>query len=185
MIINEVRAEHFAGHSMSVIHRAIAYIGVGSNLQDPSQQVKDALVALDLIPETRCIQSSSLYRSKPMGSTDQPDYINAVVELETSLSARKLLQQLQNIEDRHGRIRGAGRWDSRTLDLDILLFNQEVIDSPDLKVPHSGMHERAFVLYPLYEITSDLQIPGQGSLRSMVKTLEKTMTKDEELERLQ
>lgn len=170
---------------MSVIHRAIAFIGVGSNLQDPLQQVKDALVALDQVPDTRCIESSSLYRSKPMGPTDQPDYVNAVAELETSLTARMLLQKLQNIETRQGRVRGAERWDSRTLDLDILLYNQDIINDQDLRVPHPGMQERAFVLYPLYEIAPDIQIPGQSSLKKMVKTLEQTMTENEKLERLQ
>lgn len=170
--------------SRSAIHRAITFIGVGSNLQDPLQQVKDALVALGQVPDTRCIESSSLYRSKPMGPTDQPDYINAVVELETTLSARMLLQQLQNIEAKQGRVRGAEHWGPRTLDLDILLYNQYIIDDSGLKIPHSGMHERAFVLYPLHEIAPDLQIPGRGSLKNMLKTLEQTMAKDKELERL-
>ena len=169
---------------MSVDHQVIAYIGVGSNLQDPLQQVKDAIVALDQVPETRCIQSSSLYRSFPMGPTDQPDYINAVAELETTLSARMLLQQLQNIEARHGRVRSGERWSSRTLDLDILMYNQDVIDESDLNIPHLGMHDRAFVLYPLYEIVPDLLIPERGSLKNVLRALEQNMTKDKEVERL-
>lgn len=170
---------------MSVTHQVIAYVGVGSNLQNPQQQVKDALSELDQISDTRCIQSSSLYRSHPMGSANQPDYINAVAALETTLSPKALLQHLQGIEARHGRIRGAERWGPRSLDLDILLYNQYSTYEADLVIPHPGMHERPFVLYPLYEIAPDIQIPGRGSLKSMLNALEQSMTADKKLERLE
>ena len=170
---------------MSVIHQVVAYVGVGSNLQNPQQQAKDALLALDQITETRCIQSSSLYRSQPMGPADQPDYINAVAALETTLSARVLLQQLQDIEARQGRIRGAERWGPRTLDLDIILYNQSIVNEPDLVIPHPGMHERPFVLYPLHEIAPDIQIPERGSLREVINNLEQMIKGDMGLVRLE
>jgi len=144
------------------------YIGIGSNLQDPIAQVQQALLALSAIPETRLLAQSRLYRSAPMGPQDQPSFINAVVELETRLSALKLLQHLQAIEQAQGRTRDGVRWGPRTLDLDLLLFGEEVISQPDLQVPHPGLHERNFVLYPLHDIAPELVIPNRGPLKDLL-----------------
>ena len=169
---------------MSGDQQVVTYIGVGSNLQNPQQQVTDALTLLDKIPDTVCTRASSLYRSRPMGPADQPDYINAVAELETTLSARILLQYLQGIETRQGRVRGAERWGPRTLDLDIILYNQDIIKESDLVVPHSGIPERAFVLYPLQQLAPDIEIPGLGSLKDIIDIFEQTKKGEHGLERI-
>lgn len=144
------------------------YIGLGSNLDDPKQQVRKALHALTGLPGSILCRYSSLYRSPPMGPQDQPDYINAVAELETGLSAAELLSLLQAIENQQGRVRGATRWGPRTLDLDILIYGQAQIKAPELTVPHPGIAERPFVLYPLAEIAPDLEIPGCGALQGLL-----------------
>lgn len=146
-----------------------AYIGVGSNLEDPRQQVSKALAELDAIDSTRCAVCSSLYASTPMGPADQPDYINAVAGLDTALEPAKLLAELQTIESRHARVRGKQRWGPRTLDLDILLYADQTIDTDDLTIPHPGLHEREFVLYPLAEIVEDIAVPGRGLLSVLLK----------------
>ncbi len=145
-----------------------AYVGLGSNLNDPVQQVQVALAALSDLPETRCVRHSSLYRSAPLGQADQPDYINAVAMLDTRLSARQLLTELQAMERIHGRVRGAERWGPRTLDLDILLYGDMQLESEELTVPHPRLAERSFVLYPLCEIAPDLEIPGLGSVQQLM-----------------
>lgn len=145
-----------------------AYIGIGSNLRQPIHQVQQALLALANLPDCQLVAQSRLYRSAPMGPRDQPDYINAVAVLDTTLSAIALLHLLQGIEHAQGRTREGERWGPRTLDLDILLFGEESITLPDLLVPHPGLHERNFVLYPLYEIAPDLVIPGQGALTDLL-----------------
>jgi len=142
-----------------------AYIGLGSNLDDPEVQIKIALQ--QLADAGRLLQASSLYRSPPMGPQDQPDYINAVARLRTTLSADKLLTVLQAIEQQHARVRGR-HWGPRTLDLDLLLYDQERIDSARLTVPHPGLSRRSFVLYPLAEIAPELVIPGQGALQTLL-----------------
>ncbi len=144
-----------------------AYIGLGSNLADPVLQVRGACEALKQLPETVLLACSSLYLSPPMGPADQPDYINAAAALETTLSPHALLAQLQAIEQAQGRVRGA-RWGARTLDLDLLVYGERVIADDRLNVPHPGLAERAFVLYPLQEIAPNLQIPGLGSLDKLV-----------------
>ena len=144
------------------------YIGLGSNLDDPKRQVRKALQALTGLPGSTLCRYSSLYRSPPMGPQDQPDYINAVAELETGLSAAELLSLLQAIENQQGRVRGAARWGPRTLDLDILIYGQAQIKAPKLTVPHPGIAERPFVLYPLAEIAPDLEIPGCGALQELL-----------------
>ena len=144
-----------------------AYIGLGSNLDDPAVQVTAAIEELADLPDTRLLTRSSLYRSAPMGPQDQPDYVNAVVQLRTALEPGVLLDELQAIEQAHGRVRSQ-HWGPRTLDLDILLYGDAVIDTPHLKVPHPGIAERNFVLYPLAEIDSDLAIPGLGRVRSLL-----------------
>ncbi len=145
-----------------------AYIGLGSNLADPENQLRRALGALDKIPHSRLIAASALYRSDPVGPQDQPNYINAVAGMETGLSPWALLAALQAIERAHGRVRGPVRWGPRTLDLDLLLFGKQRLDTPVLTVPHPFLHQRAFVLYPLAEIAPDLEIPGQGWLRDLL-----------------
>lgn len=144
-----------------------AYIGIGSNLADPLQQVKTAIDALRQLIDTQLIHVSSVYKSPPMGPADQPDYINAVAALETTLSADALLLALQHVEQEHGRVRGR-HWGERTLDLDILLYGEQEINQMHLTVPHPGIASRAFVLYPLAEIAPDLMIPLFGSLTSLL-----------------
>lgn len=147
-----------------------AYIGLGSNLEDPIDQVKRALQELDQIPSSKLIKASSLYRSDPVGPPGQPDYINAVAAIETTLEPIPLLRELQKIEQAHERVRII-RWGPRTLDLDVLLYADQEINEPDLIVPHVMLPERSFVLYPLLEIAPDLNIPGHGVLRHLVEKL--------------
>ena len=146
----------------------VAFIGLGSNLADPRQQVNSALQELSGLAATRLHSCSALYRSAPMGPQDQPDYINAVARLDTRLAPDALLDALQAIEMRHGRERSGERWGPRTLDLDILLYGDQCIDSPRLRVPHPGIADRNFVLYPLAEIAPDLEIPGLGPLPALL-----------------
>jgi len=148
--------------------KEIAYIGLGSNLATPEIQINTARNAITALPEVSEVAFSSLYRSPPMGPQDQPDYINAVMAITTALPAIQLLRQLQQIELDHGRVRKDERWGARTLDLDILLYGQQMIDQPDLIVPHYGLKERAFVLYPLQEIAPDLEVPGQGTMTELL-----------------
>ncbi|MCF6751082.1 MULTISPECIES: 2-amino-4-hydroxy-6-hydroxymethyldihydropteridine diphosphokinase [Stutzerimonas stutzeri group] len=128
------------------------YIGLGSNLADPLQQLRGALQALADLPHTQVLGVSSFYASDPLGPPDQPRYVNAVAALATTLAPLELLDALQTIELAQGRERKAERWGPRTLDLDILLFGDRVIDEPRLQVPHYHLQERAFVLYPLAEL---------------------------------
>lgn len=150
--------------------KLVAYIGLGSNLENPEAQI---------IAARRCIKGragiqelafSSLYRSAPMGPQDQPDYINAVMAINTDLTAIDLLRCLQKIELDQGRVRKEMRWGTRTLDLDILLYGQQIIDLPDLCVPHYGMAKRAFVLYPLHEIAPAIDVPGLGTIEKLLES---------------
>jgi 2-amino-4-hydroxy-6-hydroxymethyldihydropteridine diphosphokinase len=152
---------------------ASVYIGLGANLDDPVQQVERALSELDALDETRLVTVSPRYRTAPVGPADQPDFVNAVAQLKTRLAPLALLGVLQDIERRHGRMRNARRWGPRPLDLDILLFGAQVLDLPELRVPHPRMIERAFVLVPLADIApADLMIPGRGPLRLLLERLE-------------
>jgi 2-amino-4-hydroxy-6-hydroxymethyldihydropteridine diphosphokinase len=153
---------------MNPSETAIAYIGLGSNLADPVSQLKSARTAIRALKGLRELAFSSLYYSLPMGPQDQPDYFNAVIAVETTLLPMVLLRALQTIENAQGRIRKTERWGPRTLDLDILLYNDQTIDLPDLTVPHSGITERAFVLYPLFEIAPQIQVPGHGALTNLL-----------------
>jgi 2-amino-4-hydroxy-6-hydroxymethyldihydropteridine diphosphokinase len=146
----------------------LVYIGVGSNLGDPSENVISAFESIRNIKNCKLLATSSLYRSHPMGPKEQPDYINAVVKLETSLSPYELLDELQAIEKSHGRTRSAERWSARTLDLDILLFGDRQFVDTVLQIPHMGLLERDFVLYPLYELSPDLYIPGTGPIAEVL-----------------
>ena len=147
------------------------YIALGSNLANPLHQVQSALNALAELPQTKLIATSSLYRTPPLGPQDQPDYLNAVVALDTDLSAENLLDHTQKIELEHGRVRKDERWGPRTLDLDILLFGDEIISTERLTVPHYDMKNRQFMLYPLAEIAPELHFPSGESLQSVVAQL--------------
>lgn len=149
------------------------YIAIGSNLNDPVNQTKNAIEALKTLTKTQFLQASSLYSSAPMGPKDQPDYINAVVEIETELMPIELLNLTQAIELEHGRVRKGERWGPRTLDLDILLYGNDVIHSERLVIPHYGMHEREFVLYPLAEIAPNLKLPGGIELSNLLAKVDK------------
>ncbi len=149
----------------------IAYIAVGSNLSDPVTQANQAIEALKQLPKSRFIAASSLYSSTPMGPQNQPDYINAVVAVETDLLPLELLDCTQAIEQEQGRVRKDERWGPRTLDLDIILYGKEVMDSERLTIPHYGMRVREFVLYPLAEIAPSLQLPDGTMLEEILKSV--------------
>lgn len=140
-----------------------AYIGLGSNLGDPEAEVLRAFGELDRLPKTRLLACSSLYRSAPVGFAEQPDFINAVAEVETALTAHELLAALLDTERHRGRVREF-RNAPRILDLDILLYGDLVCHDAGLTLPHPRMHERAFVLRPLHEIAPQGVIPGRGSV---------------------
>jgi len=145
----------------------VAFIGLGANLDDPRRQVQQAFRELDAIPHTRVVRTSSLYRSEPLGYTEQPSFVNAVAQVETGLPAERLLAELHAIEARHGRSRSFANA-PRPLDLDLLLFGNAVLDDPGLQVPHPRMHGRAFVLLPLVEIAGDIAIPRLGSAKALL-----------------
>ena len=149
---------------------SIVYIALGSNLNMPIQQLKLAIKAMADLPDTEIKKVSSLYQSQPLGPQDQPDYVNAVACLETGLSPLALLDALQNIENEQGRIR-LRRWGERTLDLDILLYDNQIIRNERLTVPHYDMQNREFVIVPLYEISPELILPDGVPLQHLVKRL--------------
>ncbi|UYK75221.1 2-amino-4-hydroxy-6-hydroxymethyldihydropteridine diphosphokinase [Xanthomonas sacchari] len=150
-----------------------ACIGLGGNLGDAAATLRAALAALDTLPQIRLLRASQLYRSPAWGREDQPDFINAAALVSTTLPAPELLQALLDLEHRHGRQRLPGeRWGPRTLDLDLLLYAEAVIDLPGLQVPHPFLHQRAFVLLPLAEIAADAVIPGHGTVRDVRDRIE-------------
>jgi 2-amino-4-hydroxy-6-hydroxymethyldihydropteridine diphosphokinase len=154
---------------MSKPHSVVAYVGLGSNLENPRHQVETALQALTALKQSTLLAHSFLYRTRPIGPQNQPDFINAVACLETTLDAEVLLEQLQAIEQAHRRIRGNERWGPRTLDLDLLLYGEGSIDKPHLQIPHPEMANRAFVLLPLSDIApGDMDIAHMGRLRDLV-----------------
>lgn len=148
-----------------------AYVGLGSNLQEPVRQVQRGLEALARLSDTRPLRHSALYRSRPLGVAAQPDFVNAVAAFETRLSPMALLRCLQHIEQQQGRVRHGVRWGPRTLDLDLLLFGEVQMQSPDLTLPHPDLHRRPFVLYPLYEIAPRLLIPGRGAVCELLTAI--------------
>lgn len=152
---------------------SLAYIGLGSNLSDPQAQIVSALDKLKQLEQCTVSQVSSLYFSRPMGPQNQPDYMNAVVALETRLNATELLEQLQSIENSAGRIRKDNRWGARVLDLDILLFDQQVINTESLTIPHYGLKLREFVLLPLAEIAPSLLLPDGDRVQALANQIEK------------
>ena len=154
--------------------KTIALVGLGGNLGDAAATVRHAFRDLDALPHTRLLRASKLYRTPAWGRTDQPDFVNAVAMLETSLPARELLDGMLGIEHEAGRERHADeRWGPRTLDLDLLLYGDAVIDEPGLHVPHPRLHERVFALLPLVEIAPDAMIPGVGPAREALARMEK------------
>ncbi|MDO8293585.1 MAG: 2-amino-4-hydroxy-6-hydroxymethyldihydropteridine diphosphokinase [Gallionella sp.] len=146
----------------------LAFIGLGSNLEDPRSQLQHAFDELDGLPETRLVARSSLYRSAPLGYPDQPEFVNAVAKVATALTPQALLQALLQIEHEHGRER-TFRNAPRTLDLDVLLYDDKQLHEHGLTLPHPQMHLRAFVLQPLLEIAPDAAIPGMGPARQALQ----------------
>ena len=144
------------------------YVGLGANLGNPVATLRSALRGLDRLPGSRCLAHSRFYRNPPMGPPGQPDYVNAVARLDTRLAPHTLLHWLQTIERRHGRVRGR-RWAARTLDLDLLIYGNLRLRTGRLRLPHPGVHRRAFVLYPLRELMPDIVIPGRGSASLWVR----------------
>ena len=140
----------------------LAYIGIGSNLDDPRQQVQKGIELLVELPGCHVRRQSSMYQSAPFGHVPQDDFINAVAEIETAIPAENLLACLKAIERAQGRDPRAERWGPRVIDLDILVYGEQVVDLPDLTIPHPGIAVRNFVLLPLREIAPDLVIPGLG-----------------------
>lgn len=156
-----------------------AYIAVGANLADPIAQVRAGIEALAMLRDTRLARFSSLYKSGAVGYLDQPDFVNAVAEIETALAPRALLDELVRIERRHGRTREFANA-PRTLDLDILLYAEDVVNEPGLTIPHPRMHERAFVMVPLAEIAPEACVPGRGRASALLKHVdESTVTRIE------
>ena len=149
------------------------FVGLGANLENPLQQVRQAIPELDAIEHTRVLVVSSLYRSAPVGYADQPDFINAVAKLQTRLSPHDLLDALHVIENRHGRQRSV-RNAPRTLDLDLLLYGMLVVHEDGLTLPHPRMHERAFVLLPLAEIAPEAILPGHGSVSQLLAQVDRS-----------
>lgn len=147
-----------------------AFIGLGANLGDAVAAMDAACSALSALPDTRLVARSRLYRSAPVGVTGQPDYINAVVQLSTSLSAREMLEALMRIEADNGRTREY-HMAPRTLDMDLLLHGDAVVNEPELTVPHPRMHQRAFVLAPLAELAPQALIPGVGRVADLLPTV--------------
>lgn len=145
-----------------------AFIGLGANLGQPRRQLEAAIAEIDRLPHTRVVRRSSFYRSAPLGYSDQPEYVNAVVQVETGLPAERLLAELQAIERAHGRERNFPNA-PRTLDLDLLMLGNLEMTSPHLQLPHPRMHERAFVLIPLVEIDPRAVVPGHGAAKELLR----------------
>ena len=148
-----------------------AYVALGANLEDPVVQVRAGLAALATLPHTQLLVQSSLYRTAPVGYADQPDFINAVAAVDTELSPRELLDALLAIELNHGRVRQFANA-PRTLDLDVLLYDDVKVNESGLTIPHPRMHERAFVLAPLAEIAPLCEIPGHGRVSELLRSLD-------------
>lgn len=146
-----------------------AYVALGSNLADPAAQVAAALGSLRGIPGTRLIARSRLWASRPLGPQDQPDFVNAVAGLLTQLDARELLGELQALERAMGRTGPVVRWGPRSIDLDLLAMGSDELSEPALRLPHPGVHERDFVLYPLAELAPELWIPGRGRVEALAR----------------
>lgn len=149
-----------------------AYVGLGSNLSDPVAQLRSALAALADLPATRLVARSRLWKSPPLGPADQPDYVNAAAGLLTRLEPRRLLGALRSVETAMGRAVPVQRWGPRVIDLDLLVFGMMEIDEPGLVLPHPGVHQRDFVLYPLAEFAPSLWVPGRGRVAALARQVE-------------
>jgi 2-amino-4-hydroxy-6-hydroxymethyldihydropteridine diphosphokinase len=156
------------------VDERLAYIGIGSNLDDPERQVRAAIDALMRLPRTRFGRASRLYRTAPWGNPDQPAFVNAAAVLSTTLPPRELLDALLAIERTRGRERAGERWGPRVIDLDILVYGDARIDEPGLHVPHPHSGERAFVLLPLADLDPELEIPGLGPVRALLEHVDAT-----------
>lgn len=150
-----------------------AFVGLGGNVGDVATTLEEALWAIDALPQTSIRAQSAMYVSPAWGNTEQPDFLNAVVELQTRLTPRVLLDHLLAIEERFGRVRSEGeKWGPREIDLDLLLFGDEALDEPGLHLPHPHLHERAFVLVPLAEIAPTLEIAGRGRVDALLAAVD-------------
>lgn len=151
-----------------------AIVGLGGNVGDPVAVLRAALVGLDLLPGTRLLRASRLYRTPAWGKRDQADFVNAAAVLETTLPPRALLDRLLAVERAFGRVRsddGSDRWGPRSLDLDLLLYGDAVVDEPGLRIPHPRLHERAFALIPLVDVAPGAVIPGVGAAADALRAL--------------
>jgi len=148
-----------------------AFIALGSNLGDPAGQIRSALRALDKLPDTRLVRQSAFYRNAPEGGLAQPEFVNAVAQIETRIGPRALLDRLLEIERDHGRVRDYPNA-PRTLDLDIVLYGDSIVQEPGLTIPHPRMLERVFVLAPLAEIAPDAVVPGKGRVADLAAKLD-------------
>lgn len=150
--------------------RERAFVGLGSNLCEPAQQLASAVQALAALPRSTLVAVSPGYESVPWGDPDQANFLNAVAAIDTALTPQQLLAELLRIELAHGRDRSSGRRNGpRTLDLDLLVHGARVVDEPGLQLPHPRLPERAFVLLPLHDLAPELEIPGIGALKSLLK----------------
>jgi 2-amino-4-hydroxy-6-hydroxymethyldihydropteridine diphosphokinase len=156
------------------VERRLAYIGIGSNLDDPERQVRAAIDALGRLPRSTLVGASRLFRTEPWGRADQPVFVNAAAAISTDLAPRELLEALLAIERAHGRTRDGERWGPRVIDLDILVYGDAKLDEPGLHVPHPRLAERAFALLPLADLAPDLEIPGQGRVGALVERIDTT-----------
>ena len=150
----------------------LVYVGLGSNLGDREQTIRAALERLESDPEIDVVAVSSLRETDPVGFTDQPRFLNGAAALRTELSPRALLERMLQIERQLGRERSGPRYGPRTIDLDLLLYGTEERDEPGLRIPHPRLSEREFVLEPLAELDSDLEVPGRGSVRALLARLQ-------------
>jgi len=151
-----------------------AYVALGSNLDDPCAQVERAFAALSAVQGARLVARSSLYRSPPFGQVAQPDFINAVAGMLTTIAAGEFLAELKSIEQRLGRAQPSVRWGPRSIDLDLLVHGTTRLAEPGLTLPHAGIAQRAFVLVPLAEVAPDLDVPGLGSVRTLAAAVPPT-----------
>lgn len=150
----------------------LVYVGLGSNLGDREQTIRGALARIKADPEIDVVAVSSLRETDPVGYTDQPKFVNGAAALRTQLSPKALLERLLQIERELGRERSGPRYGPRTIDVDLLLYGSEEVDEPGLRIPHPRLAEREFVLEPLAELDSDLEVPGRGSVRALLAALQ-------------
>ena len=150
----------------------LVYVAIGSNLGDRAAHIRQAVDDIQSLEGSSQLRCSSMYETDPMGPQDQPDYLNAVCEFLYSETAEVLLDSLQHIEQQHGRVRSGQRWGARVLDLDIALFGDQQISTPNLTIPHAGIAERSFVLWPLAELNDTLVIPGHGPIEALLEQCE-------------